>query len=182
SKEIIQQNSIDWDRRKTKSNIQYQIALVQNKLQQTEYNILKHLCQLSSKFDLKSNIHVKHSIDIVFQAFAIILRNDLNPFHVHFEQKKLLLHFNFHDAYLVKSFYDLNPTEKQIWRTKLNSCERLVREKTKRIFPDNNPIVNMNLLFVDDFVPVMFAIIEARLVTIEQRTQVIMEFINTSSQ
>ncbi|CAF2032807.1 unnamed protein product [Rotaria magnacalcarata] len=46
SKEIIQQNSIDWDRRKTKSNIQYQIALVQNKLQQTEYNMLKHLCQI----------------------------------------------------------------------------------------------------------------------------------------
>ncbi|CAF2021329.1 unnamed protein product, partial [Rotaria magnacalcarata] len=172
----------------TKSNIQYQIALVQNKLQQTEYNMLKHLCQLSSMFDLKSNIHVKHSIDIVFQALAIILRNDLNPFHVHFEQKKLLLHFNFHDAYLVKSFYDLNPTEKQIhlvqqiWRTKLNSCERLLREKTKIIFPEYNSIVNMNLLFVDDFVPVMFAIIEARLVTIEQRTQVIMEFINTSSQ
>ncbi|CAF1090646.1 unnamed protein product [Rotaria magnacalcarata] len=188
SKEIIQQNSIDWDRRKTKSNIQYQIALVQNKLQQAEYNMLKHLCQLSSMFDLKSNIRVKHLIDIIFQAFAIILRNDLNPFHIHFEQKKLALHFNFHDAYLVKSFYDLNPTVKQIhlvqqiWRTKLNSCERLLREKTKRIFPDNNPTVNMNLLFVDDFVPVMFAIIEARLVTIEQRTQVIMEFINTSSQ
>ncbi|CAF2146787.1 unnamed protein product [Rotaria magnacalcarata] len=188
SKEIIQRNSIDWDRRKTKSNIQYQIALVQNKLQQTEYNMLKHLCQLSSMFDLKSNIRVKHLIDIIFQAFAIILRNDLNPFHIHFEQKKLLLHFNIHDAYLVKSFYDLNPTEKQIhlvqqiWRTKLNSCERLLREKTKRIFPDNNPTVNMNLLFVDDFVPVMFAIIEARLVTIEQRTQVIMEFIYTSSQ
>ncbi|CAF4444475.1 unnamed protein product, partial [Rotaria magnacalcarata] len=53
SKEIIQQHSIDWDCRKTKSNIQYQTTLVQNKLQQTEYNILKHLCQLSSKFDLK---------------------------------------------------------------------------------------------------------------------------------
>ncbi|CAF4542673.1 unnamed protein product, partial [Rotaria magnacalcarata] len=160
SKEIIQQHSIDWDRRKTKSNIQSQTTLVKKKLQRTEYNMLKHLCQLSSKFDLKSNIHVKHSIDIVSQALAIILRNDLNPFHVHFEQKKLLLHFNIHDAYLVKSFYDLNPTVKQIhivqqiWRRKLNSCERLVREKTKRIFPDNNPIVNMNLLFVDDFVPV----------------------------
>ncbi|CAF2107496.1 unnamed protein product [Rotaria magnacalcarata] len=187
SKEIIQQHSIDWDCRKTKSNIQYQTTLVQNKLQQTEYNILKHLCQLSSKFDLKSNIHVKHSIDIVFQAFAIILRNDLNPFHIHFEQKKLLLHFNFHDAYLVKSFYDSNPTEKQIhhvqqiWRTKLNSCERLIREKTKRTFQDTTTIVNMNLLSVDNFIPVMFAIIEARLATIEQRTQVIMEFINTSS-
>ncbi|CAF4948149.1 unnamed protein product, partial [Rotaria socialis] len=84
--------------------------------------------------------------------------------------------------------YDLNPTEKQIhlvqqiWRTKLNSCERLLREKTKRTFQDSATIVNMNLLFVDDFVPVMFAIIEARLVTIEQRTQVIMEFINTYSQ
>ncbi|CAF2084722.1 unnamed protein product, partial [Rotaria magnacalcarata] len=103
-------------------------------------------------------------------------------------QKKLSLHFNFHDAYLVKSFYDLNPTEKQIhlvqqiWQTKLNSCKQLLREKTKTIFPDNNPIVNMNLLSIDDFVPVMFAIIEARLVTIEQRTQVIMEFINTPSQ
>ncbi|CAF4588264.1 unnamed protein product, partial [Rotaria magnacalcarata] len=81
SKEIIQQHSIDWDRRKTKSNIQYQTTLVKKKLQRTEYNMLKHLCQLSSKFDLKSNILVKHSIDIVFQAFAIILRNDLNPFH-----------------------------------------------------------------------------------------------------
>ncbi|CAF1935668.1 unnamed protein product, partial [Rotaria magnacalcarata] len=70
----------------------------------------------------------------------------------------------------------------QIWRTKLNSCERLLIEKTKIIFPYSNPIVNMNLLFVDDFVSVMLAIIEARLVTIEQRTQVIMEFINTSSQ
>ncbi|CAF2108043.1 unnamed protein product [Rotaria magnacalcarata] len=150
--------------------------------------MLKHLCQLSSKFDLKSNIYVKHSIDIVSQAFAIILRNDLNPFHVHFEQKKLLLHFNIHDGYLVKSFYDLNPTEKQIhlvqqiWRTKLNSCERLLREKTKRTFQDNTAIVNMNLLSVDDCVPVMLVTIEARLVTIEQRTQVIMEFINTSSQ
>ncbi|CAF4478360.1 unnamed protein product, partial [Rotaria magnacalcarata] len=53
SKEIIQQNSIDWDRRKTKSNIQYQTTLVKKKLQQTEYNMLKHLCQLSSIFDLK---------------------------------------------------------------------------------------------------------------------------------
>ncbi|CAF2037904.1 unnamed protein product [Rotaria magnacalcarata] len=75
---------------------------------------------------------MKHLIDIIFQAFAIILRNDLNSSHVHFEQKKLLLHFTIHDAYLVKSFYDLNPTEKQIhlvqqiWRTKLNSCERLL--------------------------------------------------------
>ncbi|CAF1667188.1 unnamed protein product [Rotaria magnacalcarata] len=118
----------------------------------------------------------------------LLVMNDLNPFHVHFEQKKLLLHFNFHDAYLVKSFYDLDPTEKQIhlvqqiWQTKLNSCERLLREKTKIILPDNNPIVNMNLLSIDDFVPVMLAIIEARLVTIEQRTQVIMEFINTPSQ
>ncbi|CAF5190258.1 unnamed protein product, partial [Rotaria magnacalcarata] len=82
--------------------------------------------------------------------------------------------------------YDLNPTEKQIhlvqqiWRRKLNSCERLIREKTKRTFQDSTTIVNMNLLSVDNFIPVMFAIIEARLATIEQRTQIIMEFINTS--
>ncbi|CAF2096646.1 unnamed protein product, partial [Rotaria magnacalcarata] len=32
SKEIIQQNSIDWDRRKTKSDIQYQTTLVQQQI------------------------------------------------------------------------------------------------------------------------------------------------------
>ena len=70
----------------------------------------------------------------------------------------------------------------QIWRTKLNSCERLLCEKMKRIFQDNNPIVKMNLLSIDDFVPVMRAVVEARLVTIEQRTLFIMEFIKTPSQ
>ena len=40
----------------------------------------------------------------------------------------------------------------------------------------------MNLLSIDDFVPVMRAIFEARLVTIEQRTLFIMEFIKTPSQ
>ena len=52
----------------------------------------------------------------------------------------------------------------------------------KRNFQDNNTIANMNLLSIDDFVPVMRAIIEARLITIEQRTQFIMEFIKTPSQ
>ncbi|CAF2132898.1 unnamed protein product [Rotaria magnacalcarata] len=131
---------------------------------------------------------MKDSIGILSQAFAIILQNDLNPFHVHFEQKKLLLHFNIHDAYLVKSFYDLNPTEKQIhlvqqiWRTKLNSCERLLREKRKINFQYNTTTINMNLLSMNEFVPIMCTIIEARLITIEQRTQVILEFINTPSQ
>jgi hypothetical protein len=40
----------------------------------------------------------------------------------------------------------------------------------------------MNLLPIDEFVPAMRAIIEARLVSIEQRQQVIMEFIKTPSQ
>jgi hypothetical protein len=114
SQRIIRKNSINWDPRRTKTNIRYRKILVQNKLQQMEYHLLKHMCQISSKFDLKNQVHMKHSIDIIFQAFGIIVQNDLNPLHVHFEQKKLLLYFNIHDAYLVKSFYDLNPTEKQV--------------------------------------------------------------------
>ncbi|CAF5018674.1 unnamed protein product [Rotaria magnacalcarata] len=94
---------------------------------------------------------MKHLIDIIFQAFAIILRNDLNSSHVHFEQKKLLLHFTIHDAYLVKSFYDLNPTEKQIhlvqqiWRTKLNSCERLLQKLIAYIEENLNSSLTLQL-------------------------------------
>ena len=40
----------------------------------------------------------------------------------------------------------------------------------------------MNLLSIEEFVSVMRAIIEARLVNIEQRTQVIMALIKTPSQ
>ena len=97
-----------------KTNVLYRKTDIQTKLQQIEYNLSKHQSQLSSKFNLQNETYVKDSIDIVMKTFTIILQNDLNPFHLHFEQKKLLVHFNFHDAYLVKSFYDLDPTEEQV--------------------------------------------------------------------
>lgn len=126
SKEIIQENSIDWDPKRTKTNVRYRKTDIQTKLQQIEYNLSKHQSQLSSKFNLQNETYVKDSIDIVMKTFAIILQNDLNPFHLHFEQKKRLVHFNFHDAYLVKSFYDLDPTEEQVRSSfTLISCSML---------------------------------------------------------
>jgi hypothetical protein len=52
----------------------------------------------------------------------------------------------------------------------------------KRIFHEKTTIVNMDPLSIDDFVPVMRAIIEARLVNIEQRSKVMMELIKTPSE
>ena len=114
SKGVIRQSSMNWDPRTMETTIQCRKTSVQNKLKQMEYYLLKHMCEMSSKFDLKNKIHIKHSIDIIFKTFGIILQNDLNPMHVNFEQRKLLLYFTVRDAHLVKSFYDLNPTEKQV--------------------------------------------------------------------
>lgn len=114
SKDIILQNSINWDQTKTKTRIKDRQKLIANKLQQIEIDLNVHLQQHSSSLIMGKTAYFEHLIKITFMAIAIVIRNDLQLFHMNFEQKKILLHFDIKDAYYVKLFYDLNPTEEQV--------------------------------------------------------------------
>ncbi|CAF1541542.1 unnamed protein product [Rotaria sordida] len=88
------------------------------------------------------------------------MQNDLHHSNTNFEQKKILFTYNINDANLVKSFYDLNPIEEQvystqqIWRSKLRACEKVISQQKKRwsmsdqvmvkgIISGNHSITNM---------------------------------------
>jgi hypothetical protein len=115
SKDVTKQNSINWDHTKTKENIAHRQKIISSKLEQAEINLFIHF-QQPYPFDWQ--IQYKNSTDqslkIIYNALAVALHNSLYYFHLNFEQKKILLNFDIHDAYLVKSFYDLNPTQEQV--------------------------------------------------------------------
>jgi hypothetical protein len=114
SKDIILQNSINWDQTKTKTRIEDRQKLIANKLQQVEIDLYIHLQQHSSSLIIENTTDFQQSIKITFMALPILIRNDLQLFYMNFEQKKILLHFDIKDAYYVKLFYDLNPTQEQV--------------------------------------------------------------------
>ncbi|CAF1460714.1 unnamed protein product [Adineta steineri] len=115
SKVIIKQNFINWDHTKTIAYIQRQQNKINNKLQKAIFNLYVHFEQA---FPLNEQILNVMSLDdlskIIYSALAIILEKSLHYFHLNFEQKEILLCFDIQDAYLVKSFFDLNPTLEQV--------------------------------------------------------------------
>ncbi|CAF1586353.1 unnamed protein product, partial [Adineta steineri] len=191
SKVIIKQNFINWDHTKTITYIQRQQNKINNKLQKAIFNLYVHFEQA---FPLNERICNVMSLDdlskIIYSALAIILEKSLHYFHLNFEQKEILLYFDIQDAYLVKSFFDLNPTLEQIvsfqniCRTYVKSQKKLLRQKKKQHI---NGITFDETIYqecpvscsMEIFNDVLRTIINARQTNLHQRTQQIMKFVTT---
>ncbi|CAF1383884.1 unnamed protein product [Rotaria sordida] len=161
SKDVTEKNFINWDHSKTKLNIQYQQNLIRNKLQRLEINLYNYLQRYSSNLKMNDDkISFEQWMNIICNALFVLMQNDLHHFNTNFEQKKILFTYDINDANLVKSFYDLNPIEEQvystqqIWRSKLRACEKVISQQKKRwsmsdqvmvkgIIPGNRSITNM---------------------------------------
>ena len=114
SKDIIRQNSINWDHTKTKMNIQYRQNLIRNKLKCVETDLNAHLLRCPSSLQIQHKISLESSREILFKALFVLIHNDLARFRGNFERKKILWKYDVDDAKLVKLFYDLNPTDEQV--------------------------------------------------------------------
>ncbi|CAF4131907.1 unnamed protein product, partial [Rotaria sordida] len=118
SKDVIEKNSINWDHSKIKLNIQYQQNLIRNKLQRLEINLYNYLQRYSSNLKMNDDkISSEQWMNIICNALVVLMQNDLHHFNTNFEQKKILFTYDINDAHLVKSFYDLNPIEEQVYST-----------------------------------------------------------------
>ncbi|CAF1394031.1 unnamed protein product [Rotaria sordida] len=139
SKDVTEKNFIHWDHSKTKLNIQYQQNLIRNKLQRLEINLYNYLQRYSSNLKMNDDkMSFEQWMKIICNALVVLMQNGLHHFNTNFEQKKILFTYNINDANLVKSFYDLNPIEEQvystqqIWRSKLRACEKVISQQKKR--------------------------------------------------
>jgi len=115
SKDVTQQNSINWDHTKTETNIKHRQKIIANKLQQAEIDLYIHLQQHpSSSSKMQNKMCFEHKMNIIFNALVVLIRSGLHRFHTNFQQKKILLQFDINDAHIVKSFYDFNPSKEQV--------------------------------------------------------------------
>lgn len=115
SKEFIRQNSINWDHCKTPINIQNRQLLVKNKLEQVEINLSNYLRQHSFSLRIEQITYDRQFISILLNTLIIGIQDSLQDFINNFQKKKVLLTYDINDAYLVKNFHDLNPTNEQVY-------------------------------------------------------------------
>ncbi|UJR34548.1 hypothetical protein I4U23_027325 [Adineta vaga] len=76
SKDVTRQNFINWDHTKTKHNIQQRQQMIQDKLQQAEHNLNKHLHQQLDplSFQVKKKALPDHPITIITDALTRLER------------------------------------------------------------------------------------------------------------
>ena len=116
SRDVTEQSSINWNHTKTRINIQHRKQIIENKFQQAEHLLNIHLQQpYPFYWQVENNNCMSHFMNVISNALVIVVENSLYYFHTHFEEKKILLQYDMNDAYLVKSFYDLNHTEEQVF-------------------------------------------------------------------
>jgi hypothetical protein len=116
-KNVKQQNYINWDYPRTVENVLHRQKIIENKLLQAESDLNAHLQQQSNGFceQIQNKTSIDHIMNIISQALSVLIQHDLHQLRTNYEHKKVLLKFDVNDVHLVKSFYDLNPTEEQVY-------------------------------------------------------------------
>ncbi len=114
SEDLTKRYSINWDCPRTEHNIRHRQRLTENKLDQANRELYLHLQQYSSNWLIPDNTLIHQIMTIISQALTVLVKNCLQKLHTSFEEKEILMQFDVYDVYLLKSFYDLNPTEEQV--------------------------------------------------------------------
>lgn len=104
-KDMAKENNLSRFKFKTKAQLEKHRTLILNRLQEAENNLNKHKQQpINRSIDM-------NKLSTVIPAFV---RQGQHKLSVEFERKKLILQFDSNDHRLVKTFYNLKPTENQV--------------------------------------------------------------------
>ena len=115
SKELTMKNSINWDHSRSEEYIEHRKNYIEHKLQEAEDNLDNHSQLTLPFYHQMENINgIDECMNILPTALNTLVEYNLQYLHTNFEQKKTLWQFNIDDMCLVKSFYDLNPTDEQV--------------------------------------------------------------------
>ena len=114
-KDVIKQNSINWDSTKTSLNIEQRRTMIKNQLQQAQHRLYNHRRPPHlSYLQMGSTISQDQAMNIILSALLHLVQDNLQYLRMNFEHKRIFLELDMNDAQMVKSFYDLNPTEDQV--------------------------------------------------------------------
>ena len=113
-KNFTKRYSINWDYPRTEHNLRHRQRLTTNKLEKANRELYFHLQQYSLCWPISHKRFRHRILTIISQALTVLIKNGLQKLHVKLEEKKTIMQFDAYDVYLLKSFYDLNPTEEQV--------------------------------------------------------------------
>lgn len=113
SKDTTRINSINWAYPRTIENLNKRQTIIQNKLKEIQHQLMIHLKEES--FIVRPAIN--KSIDILnltSTAIREFVYQGQQRLRTMYGEQKLIFGFDHNDLRLVKSFYDLNPTNEQV--------------------------------------------------------------------
>lgn len=115
-KAMLNKNSLNWDRMKTKINIQHRQANSKRLLKSAQGKLRDHSKEqqlFPRPFDRRSS--QDRLLLVIYTGLHVLVENSLYYFRLNFQQKRILLESDLIQASLVKSFHDLNPSAEQVF-------------------------------------------------------------------
>ncbi|CAF2063843.1 unnamed protein product, partial [Rotaria magnacalcarata] len=148
-KDTTRINSINWAYPRTIENLNKRQTIIQNKLKEAQHQLVIHLKEES----LIVRSSISKSIDllnVISTAIREFLHQGQQRLRTMYEEQKLVFVFDHNDLHLVKSFYDLNPTNEQLihvqklWRSKVKACKRAIQQCHDNSSLHNEPNTEVN--------------------------------------
>ncbi|CAF1681629.1 unnamed protein product [Rotaria magnacalcarata] len=177
-KDTTRINSINWAYPRTIENLNKRQTIIQNKLKKIQHQLMMHLKQESfiARPSISKSIDLLNHIDTAIREFV---QQGQQRLRTMYGKQKLIFEFDHNDLRLVKSLYNLNPTNEQLlhvqklWRSKVKACKRAIQQCHDNSSLHNQPNTEVTTDFTTCHIR---SIIEARLINIQQRTNQIIQF------
>lgn len=113
SKDITNRNSINWAYPRTIENLNKRQTIIQNKLNAIKHQLMVHLQQESFIVRPSTSTSID-LLDLISTAIRKFVHQGQQRLRTMYGEQKVIFGFDHHDLHLVKSFYDLNPTNEQV--------------------------------------------------------------------
>ncbi|CAF1499743.1 unnamed protein product [Rotaria magnacalcarata] len=156
-KDTTRINSINWAYPRTIENLNKRQTIIQNKLKEIQHQLMIHVKQESfiARHSISKSIDLLNLIDTAIRQFVHQGQQRLRTMY---GEQKLIFEFDHNDLRLVKSLYNLNPTNEQLlhvqklWRSKVKACKRAIQQCHDNSSLHNKPNteVNTDYLSTDD--------------------------------
>ncbi|CAF4772871.1 unnamed protein product [Rotaria magnacalcarata] len=177
-KDTTRINSINWAYPRTIENLNKRQTIIQNKLKEIQHQLMIHVKQESfiARHSISKSIDLLNLIDTAIRQFVHQGQQRLRTMY---GEQKLIFEFDHNDLRLVKSLYNLNPTNEQLlhvqklWRSKVKACKRAIQQCHDNSSLHDQPNTEINTDFTTCHIR---SIVEARLINIQQRTDQIIQF------
>ncbi|CAF3322185.1 unnamed protein product [Rotaria socialis] len=148
-KDTTRINSINLAYPRTIENLNKRQTIIQNKLKHIQHQFMIHLKEesLIAQHSISKSIDLLNLIDTAIRQFVHQGQQRLRTMY---GEQKLIFEFDTHNLRLVKSLYNLNPTNEQLlhvqklWRSKVKACKPAIQQCHDNSSLHNQPNTEVN--------------------------------------